>query len=203
MFNKDNIIGENTSPHSPLQIIANYIRPHKTILDIGCNAGNFGKLVHSRNIIDGVDINKSALRKAKKYYRRLFCLDLTRENLPVRQKYDYIVLADILEHLPRPDLFLKTISKLLKPDGQVIASIPNIGRFEIRLKLLLGNFDYVDSGILNQDHLRFFTLKTGRQLFTDNGYKLIETIPTGLGHQFGIFPTLTAFQFIYIATNEK
>lgn len=203
MFDKDRIIGENPSPHSPLQIIANYIEPHRTILDIGCNAGNFGKLVHKKNIIDGVDINKSALKKAKKYYRHLFCLDLTKEKLPFHGKYDYIVLADILEHLPRPDLFLKNITKLLNDNGQIIASIPNIARFEIRLSLLLGKFDYVDSGILNQDHLRFFTLKTGQQLFTSSGLKLIDVIPTGLGHQLGIFPTLTAFQFIYVAKNEK
>ncbi|MBP9817943.1 class I SAM-dependent methyltransferase [Candidatus Shapirobacteria bacterium] len=200
MFDKDGLIANNPNPHSPLQIITSLIKPGTTVLDVGCNTGVLGKLVGSQATFDGIDINSKALKRAKPYYRQLLKLDLSiNTKIPLKQKYDYIVFADILEHLPRPDLMLQTVRPLLKPNGLIIASIPNIARLEIRLQLLFGKFNYVPAGILNQDHLRFFTQKSARNLFKHSGYDIIKAIPTGLGHQLKILPNLLAFQFIYIA----
>lgn len=206
MFSKDTLIKSNPSPHSPHSLIPTLISPNTTVLDVGCNTGMLGKAIHQTNIIDGIDINDKALKKAKPYYRHLYNSDLTSsKSLSIKKKYDYIVFSDILEHLPRPDQTLKSAKKLLNKDGYVIASIPNIARFEIRLKLLFGQFEYTSSGILNSDHLRFFTQKSAVKLFNESGYKIIKIIPTGFGHQFNVFPNLTAFQFIYIAkiSDEK
>jgi 2-polyprenyl-3-methyl-5-hydroxy-6-metoxy-1,4-benzoquinol methylase len=200
MFNKDGCLKTNSSPHSPHQIISKEIVPHTTILDVGCNSGMIGKILCKTNTLDGIDINKTALKKAKKYYRHLFCLDLADvNNLKITNKYDYIIFSDVLEHLPRPDLLLLKMKKRLNNGGLIICSLPNIARFEVRLNLLLGKFNYTDSGILNQDHLRFFTRESAQLLFSQNGYQVLKIIPTGLGHQTGMLPTLTAFQFIFIA----
>lgn len=204
MFNKDGLITINPSAHSPHQIIPKLILPGTTILDVGCNTGMLGKKLNHKNIIDGIDINQQALKKAKPYYRHLYQLDLSSpKNLKLTTRYDYIVFSDILEHLPRPDLLLLKVKKLLKPTGIIICSLPNIGRFEIRLKLLFGHFDYTDGGILSQDHLRFFSKKSGGELFEQTGYIVFKIIPTGLGHSLKIFPTLTTFQFIYLAKLSK
>jgi len=200
MFNKDGLIQTNSSPHSPHQIIPKEISTNTTILDIGCNTGILGKILFRKNILDGIDINPKALSKAKKYYRHLYHLDLSDSKLPVlNRKYDYIVFSDILEHLPRPDILLKNTKKYLNKDGIIICSLPNIARLEIRLNLLFGKFDYSSAGILNQDHLRFFTKKSATELFTKTGYHVFKTIPTGLGHSLKLFPSLTAFQFIFLA----
>lgn len=204
MFNKDGLIKVNPSIHSPHQIISSLIKPHTDILDVGCNTGMLGKILHKKNILDGLDINLQALKIAKPYYRHLYKIDLSSaNNLNIKTKYDYIVFSDILEHLPRPDLSLLKAKKNLKPNGIIICSLPNIGRFEVRLKLLLGNFEYTNGGILSQDHLRFFSRKSGQKLFEQTGYRVIGIIPTGLGHMLKIFPTLTAFQFIYLAKVNK
>jgi len=47
----------------------------------------------------------------------------------------------------------------------LIISIPNIAFGGVRLALLNGTFDYVDSGLLERTHLRFFTLATAQKLF--------------------------------------
>ena len=144
-----------------------------------------GQILHTHNILDGIDINSQALKKAKQYYRHLYQIDLSLpDKLSIKNKYDYIVFSDILEHLPRPDILLQNSKKLLKPHGLIICSLPNIGRFEIRLKLLFGHFDYTPSGILNQDHLRFFTKNTAINLFTQCGYKIVDVIPTGTHSEF-------------------
>lgn len=204
MFDKDGLININPSPHGPHQIIPQEIKPHKIILDIGCNTGMLGQMLSKNNIIDGIDINKKALKIASVYYRHLFNIDVSNpKNIHIKQKYDYIIMSDILEHLPHPNLLLSEIKKLLKPHGFIICSLPNIARFEIRLQLLLGKFEYTPAGILNQDHLRFFTKKSAIDLFSQTGYKVVKIIPTGLAHSTGILPNLTAFQFIYKAVIAK
>lgn len=202
MFEKDPLLNLSSSPHSPHNIIPKLIKKENPlILDIGCNTGLVGNEIIKKKgnvVIDGVDINAEALEKAKSSYRKVFERDLYKSNIDIdSEKYDYIIFSDILEHLPRPDLLLNDVIQYLKNDGVVIISLPNIARLEIRLKLFFGNFDYAP-GILSEDHLRFFTKKSAIDMINKCGYSAIDVIPTGLGHMVGIFPTLTAFQFIYV-----
>jgi hypothetical protein len=71
------------------------------------------------------------------------------------------------------------IKKYLRPNGQIIASIPNVAHFLLIEALLKGNWDYADRGevILNKNHLRFFTLKSIKDMFEMSGY-LINQIKT-------------------------
>lgn len=198
MYQKDVCFRMDLSPHSPHNIIPTLIKKGSVILDVGCNTGFLGKQLKDKDVItDGIDINERALKLAKKYYRNTYKKDLYQGKLGIPNKYDYIIFADILEHLPRPDLLLIDSQKYLHKNGKIIISLPNIARFEIRMKLLFGNFDY-SPGILGEDHLRFYTRKSAIEMIRKCGYEVIKIIPTGLGHMLQIFPTLTAFQFIYV-----
>lgn len=200
-FIKDKSIPFNNSPHSPHSIILSLIKPNTTLLDIGCNSGLLGQSLKLKNITcDGIDINPKLLQQAKKYYRHLYLKDLYQPklNLSKNTKYDYIVLSDILEHLPRPDLVLIDLKKYLNKNGEIIISLPNIARFEVRYDLIFGKFNYTTGGILSSDHLRFFTYDSATKLFNQLGLTLIKYIPTGLGHYIPLFPKLLAFQFVYI-----
>lgn len=200
MFKKDPLLKQSSSPHSPQNIIPEQIKKNTTVLDVGCNTGFLAKILKEKNVItDGIDINDEALTKAKKYCRKIYKRDLYSGKLDIDKiRYDYIVFADLLEHLPRPDLLLLDTQKYLKKQGRIIVSLPNIARLEIRLKLLFGKFDYTKGGILSEDHLRFFTKKSAYEMFESCGYEIEDIVPSGLGHQFNIFPNLTAFQFIYV-----
>jgi 2-polyprenyl-3-methyl-5-hydroxy-6-metoxy-1,4-benzoquinol methylase len=90
-------------------------------------------------------------------------------------KFDVVVFADVLEHLPNPASVLHLTRKVLNPGGLVIASIPNIAHWSIRWELLRGRFDYQPYGIMDATHLRWFTEKTVRSLFESCGYE-VETI---------------------------
>lgn len=204
MFKKDPCLVMNTSPHSPHSIILDLISPNTTLLDIGCNTGFIGKALKKKNIIsDGIDVNKDALKIAKKYYRSTYLQDLSSGilNIP-KNKYDYILFIDLLEHLPLPDLLLKSAKKNLKDKGTIIVSLPNIARLEIRMNLLFGKFNYTDSGILSEDHLRFFTRDSAVKMIKECGYKVLKIIPSGLGHMMRLFETLTAFQFIFVCKSK-
>jgi 2-polyprenyl-3-methyl-5-hydroxy-6-metoxy-1,4-benzoquinol methylase len=110
------------------------------------------------------------------------------------------VFSDILEHLKRPDIVLKKAKNWLKPDGYVVANVPNAVRIEYRLKILLGKFEYGRNlGQHPPTHLRFFTLKSVKQLFQESGYKIQRIEPTGLGDKLKILHGLFSWSFIVVA----
>lgn len=201
MFEKDPLLNLDKSPHSPHSIIPRLIsKKNALVLDVGCNNGLIGREIIklSQASIDGIDINGKALKKAGESYRKVFRRDLYEPKLEIEsENYDYIIFSDILEHLPRPDLVLRDAKNYLKDDGEIIISLPNVARFEIRMGLFFGNFDY-KPGILSEDHLRFFTKKSAEKMIRECGYEIENIVPTGLGHRMKFFVNLTAFQLIYI-----
>jgi hypothetical protein len=71
------------------------------------------------------------------------------------------------------------------------------------MKIFMGNFDYEDVGNFDKTHLRFFTLKTAKQLITNTGYRLLSVDFTGPASIFPIFPTLFAMKFVLTAQPTK
>ena len=183
------------------QIITDYIRPESTVLDVGCSSGYLAKeLLKKKVITDGIDIDRNFLRTAKKYCRFVYRRDLYSGRLDIpRKRYDFIICADILEHLPRPDLILARLRSYVKKRGELIISIPNIGRIEHRISQLFGSFEY-SYGIMSHDHLRFYTKKSAEYMIRHSGYHIQRYLPTGFAQRIPIrtFDTLLAFQFIFI-----
>lgn len=94
------------------------------------------------------------------------------EEIVPTHAFDVAVFGDILEHLRNPWRVLEATRQILKPEGYVVASIPNIAHGAIRLALLQGRFEYAQLGILDDTHLRFFTRQTVEHLFEQSGYCL-------------------------------
>jgi 2-polyprenyl-3-methyl-5-hydroxy-6-metoxy-1,4-benzoquinol methylase len=145
------------------------------ILEVGCGQGNtlieLKKQGKAKFIagIDIVDLNQSS--KLDKF----ILADIeSEENIDLPESYfDVIICADVLEHLKDPWNVLEKIKKFLKPNGIIIASIPNIREIKTLVSILVkGDFRYVDAGILDKTHLRFFCKKNIIELFEKTGYKV-------------------------------
>src|SRR5581483_8903571 len=145
-----------------------------TVLDVACSKGFIGEyLKKSRFSFYGLEFNGEDARIAKKHYEKVVIIDLDNQKVDLpRKKFDVIIFADIIEHLKRSQLILSDFSPFLKDDGVIIVSTSNIANLYIRLQLLLGKFDYQERGILDNTHVRLFTLKTFRQLVIQSGYKI-------------------------------
>ena len=148
------------------------------VLDIGAGEGFFAKeLAASGNKISGID--NRMLSAESSPFERYFTADLEAGIAPVvRQldgkQFDRVLLLDVLEHLRHPEQILRQSHEVLKRDGLLIVSVPNIANIYIRLTLLLGRFDYSERGLLDKTHLRFFTRKTARKLLESNGFGIVE-----------------------------
>lgn len=90
------------------------------------------------------------------------------------QRFDLILLQDVLEHLRAPDRLLRDCGHFLKPHGRIAVSLPNVANITVRWALLRGRFEYTPRGILDRTHLRFFTRRTARRLLEENGYEVLS-----------------------------
>lgn len=167
---------EMNSRNSPMYQIAKIIPDGSSILDIGAGNGMLSLLLQkklSNSIIDGIEPNSYAVNIAKKYYRNLY-IGYAQDyfDIIVKEKYDFIILADVIEHLVDPLDFLQRLASIISNKTKIILSLPNIAFGAIRFSLLNGNFNYIDSGILERTHLRFFTLKTLETLISNSGLNL-------------------------------
>ena len=172
-LHSEEALGENNS----LVKMLSFIGTDKKVIDFGCASGYFSELLTKKGcIVTGVEINPEAAKLAEQYCQKVIVADLDfvslQEILP-NEDFDVAIFGDVLEHLRNPWQILKETKSLLKPDGYVVASIPNIAHGSIRLALLQGKFEYSELGILDNTHLRFFTKKTVEDLFDKSGY-LIE-----------------------------
>ena len=139
------------------------------ILDIGAGNGSLGRLLFLQGrsvIVDGIEPNRVAASIASPFYREMhigFLYDFI--NSIDFNRYDYIVLADVIEHIENPQIFLRQLISVLGSGVTLLVSMPNIAFGAVRLSLARGEFQYVDSGILERTHLRFFTHETAINLF--------------------------------------
>jgi len=185
-----------------------YVGKGLRVLDVGCATGYLATRFKANGCyVVGIELNEEMAKVARRYCDEVIIGDVekTEAHLNIDGVFDVIVFGAILEHLRRPDLTLMKFEKYLSPKGYVVASVPNMARFEVRLKLLFGVFDYDRGpGIYNVGHIRFFTRATAKKLFESAGYK-VEKVDYGssvLG-RWGltrIWPTLFADQFIIVAT---
>ena len=109
-------------------------------------------------------------------YDRFFLADLNK-GIPAfeGERFDYILLLDVIEHLSNPEDFLDQLRALAAQTGaRVVVSTANIGFIIMRLSLLLGRFEYGKRGILDLTHTRLFTMRTLRRAMNAAGLE-IET----------------------------
>jgi O-antigen biosynthesis protein len=180
------------------------------VLDVGCHTGILGSaLVEKKHCtVKGIDLDLDALEVARERIHAVTSIDLedsewvqTLQSKGFRN-FDAIIFGDVLEHTRQPAKILIQAKQLLSSNGRVIVSLPNVANVRIRLQILRGKFEYQDSGILDRTHLRFFTLKTARELLQHAGYRIIEERHTGYSLSKRLidrFPGMLSAGFVFAA----
>lgn len=179
------------------------------ILDVGCSGGFFGKKlkeIRDNIIVWGVEPNEEAASIAKNNLDKVVCAPFS-ENLEELhgQLFDCIIFNDVLEHLVSPEDVLRSSSKLLKKNGLVLASLPNVLFFPVLYDLVVGkDWKYEKSGVLDNTHLRFFTRKSIVRLFEENGYKVkkIKGINVKIHDRYRFYQFLNILTFNFLKESK-
>lgn len=154
----------------------NIIEPNTRVLELGASIGNLTKHLHEEKscVVDIVEIDEEAGKKASKF-AKISLLgsvdgDLENENWYKKllsEKYQYIVILDVLEHLRNPRRVLERVQSLLTEEGKVVLSVPNIAHNSIIVNLWNNKFEYTEYGLLDKTHVHFFTFNSLAEMLND------------------------------------
>lgn len=147
------------------------------VLEIGCDCG--ATLLEIKNRypnarVYGSELNAQAADIAS-HVATVTINNIEEEDLHYKEEtFDYIIFGDVLEHLRNPQKVILYCRKMLKENGRIIASIPNLMHISVMEQLLQGNFTYTETGLLDKTHIHFFTFNEIVRMFREAGYKLEE-----------------------------
>ncbi len=193
--------------HIELSMVADGSR----VLDVGCHTGILGGALIARKQahVVGIDTDAAALEVARTRLTDAQLVDIERAGWSEvlagsgGREFDVILFGDVLEHTRDPLAILREAKKLLARGGRIVVSIPNVAHWRVRFGLLLGSFEYTESGILDRTHLRFFTQRTARAMLHEAGYTVVASDVAGYRLPHWLIRAcsgLLAIQLVFAAT---
>jgi len=164
---------EGSSHRILIDLIRRFTPRGGRLLDLGAAGGELGAAV--RDHFDGTigfEFEVDRIGQLRGRFDQAVIADLeTVRRLPANAKV--IVLADILEHLRDPKALLECVRQSLINGGQLFVSVPNIANVTVRIGLLFGIFEYRERGILDESHLRFYTMQAIKRELETAGFRII------------------------------
>ncbi|MCL5434972.1 MAG: class I SAM-dependent methyltransferase [Patescibacteria group bacterium] len=172
----------------------NIFKSGDKVLDAGCGSGEFGAAVkNSFNArVYGIDINEEAVKKSNKNGLIAQIADIE-QKLPYRnESFNSVLCVQMIEHLINPDFFLTESKRVLKKNGLLIITTPNLAAWFNRIILLFGyqpfftEISTIDKTLglsftrkLTPNrkplgHLRVFTLKALIELLQMHDFKILK-----------------------------
>ncbi len=164
------------SPLSSHARLLDLLGPYpKRVLDVGSGYGEMSSEMEQRgHTVTAIDLFEPRV-PLREFIRADFSRDIP---LAPERRFDVIVLADVLEHLPDPQSTLRALIAHLAADGVLLVSLPNAVHWSVRAHVAAGRFEYTNRGLLDRGHLRFFTEKSARRLFRDTGLEVARHVTT-------------------------
>ena len=190
------------------------IPANSKVLEIGCATGVMGKFLkkYKKCEVTGVELRQEEAGVAKKNLDNVITGNIEDKDIfnKITGKFDVVLAVALIQQLKTPEESLKNWKKFLKKDGYLIITASNIAHWTTRKELFLGKFNYEDYGLLDDSHLRFYTIKTFKDLVINAGFEIIEfkIDPVGGGYPkvskllSNILPSLFTYQMLIYAKGK-
>lgn len=156
--------------------------PYAQVLELGCGRGHTLAHLKQKGLAGrtvGCELSAEAGEAARSRVDEVVVTDLE-DQAPLFPdgRFDLLLCLDVLEHLRDPWLQLQRFCRWVRPGGVVIGSLPNVRYFAVVWDLLVrARWEYVDAGILDRTHLRFFTRRSTIALFDQARLAVEQILP--------------------------
>lgn len=143
--------------YAPMHLIQMIPEQAQSVLDVGAGPGGVGRVLRERGFsgkIIGIEPVAERIAPNAEFYDETHACYI--EDFQTDQRFDVILLADVLEHLNDPWQALKVLRPLLSPTGVLLAQVPNVMHPDFMLNFLCGDAQYVPAGICDITHIRWF-----------------------------------------------
>lgn len=169
-----NLDNPNNAHSIALEMIGHATR----VLEFGCGPGHVTRALKERGCqVTGLEGDPVAAELAAEHAEHVLVTDFDTDDYAAKlvdEEYDVALFGDVLEHVREPLELLRSVRPLLRHGGYVVISVPNVAHIDVRLALLRGKFEYKPWGLLDETHLRFFTLDSVQQLVREAGFRMVE-----------------------------
>jgi SAM-dependent methyltransferase len=137
--------------------------------------------------VTGIEYDAQSAEHAREWLEQLVIANLEHADWLecIAGRFDIILAADVIEHLRNPAAVLRQFGDLLGDEGELVISVPNVGHAGVIAELLCGHFDYKETGILDETHLRFYTWKSLEAQLNEAGFEVVhrETVNAPGSHE--------------------
>ncbi|MBS3113289.1 class I SAM-dependent methyltransferase [Candidatus Woesearchaeota archaeon] len=144
------------------------------LLDVGCSEGKFIIEYQKKGFeCEGIDISDKAIENGKRRGLDIKKVDIT-QKLPYKDEtFDIICCGQVLEHVLDPLPVVRDMHRILKKNGNLIITVPNINMFRNLFLILLGK-PLAYSCRFDSPHYRDFCKTEAIRILKKGGFKNIK-----------------------------
>lgn len=167
---------ERVSANRRIQKLVTLAGSGKRILDLGCLDGAIGQLLmENGNSVSGIDASKAAIPKAIERGIDARVGDLNKPIDFPDASFDVVVAGEIIEHVHNVDGFLDEIHRVLRPNGSLVLSTPNLASLPRRLLLLFNRNPHIETNFADSSaagHIRYFVKHSLFDLLISHSFRI-------------------------------
>ncbi|STP29684.1 glycosyl transferase [Enterococcus durans] len=187
--------------------IAAQIKPGSKVLEFGPGNGRLTKhLIGAKNCqVSIVELDKELFDFVNEFSQDGFYGDIESfewANYYGGQTFDYILFADVLEHLVNPGATLKKVREFLNEDGEILITFPNLVHNSVMIHLFNNELPWASYGLLDETHNSFYTHDGFQKVFEKAGlyvniedYLYLAVGDTELKSTYGELPEAVRYDF--------
>lgn len=157
------------------------LKPRR-VFDLGCGNGSVANVLERQGIdVIGVDPSEEGIAIARSTYPdlKLYKGSAYDDLAALYGRFPVVISLEVVEHLYFPRRYAATLFDLVEGGGTAIVSTPYHGYWKNLALALTGKMDAHFAALWDHGHIKFWSIRTLRQLLQEAGFSEIRFLRVG------------------------